>query len=101
MKKVSLAMIFGITLLSLGIVLLSLNYYLDKLDQEIFKVWRLTHRCHTVLGCPYPPVHYWEYSQPFWYIGIAICDAGAVILSVKILRNRMNLKRGSVNSSVM
>lgn len=90
MKKISPIMIIGICLLSLGIVLLSLSFYLEELNQEYGRAWEITHPCNIrSLGCPFSPEPYWEYIQPVLYIGIAFCCIGIIIISAKILKNRM------------
>ncbi len=91
MQRISSIMIIGTSLLSLGIVILSLSYYLDKLDQEYGKAWELAHPCNYLasLGCPISPEPYWKYIQPLLYIGIVFCCIGIIVISAKTLYNRM------------
>jgi hypothetical protein len=90
MKRLSPITVVGTSVLSLAIVILFVRSYLDELDQEYGKSWELTHPCSIqYLGCPFSPEPYWSYIQPLLYIGIAFCCIGIILISAKILNDKM------------
>ncbi|MGI0060190.1 MAG: hypothetical protein ACREBJ_10535 [Nitrosotalea sp.] len=77
----------GIILVSLGIVLLVLRFYLDELAQRSAQSWYSINCNPSCLIAPLPD--YWYFLQPLIYLGITICCIGIILISYKILDNRM------------
>jgi len=79
--------VIGSIILSTGIVLLVLEYYLDELAQRSAQLWYSVN-CHT--SCPIAPLpDYWYFLQPLIYFGITLCCIGIILLFGKILNDRM------------
>ena len=91
MKTLHPTIILGIIFLGLGIMLLALVPYLDELDKQYIKSWDLLH-CTNIsetISCPFAPEPYWSYLQPITYTGMALCCIGIILVSYKVLNNRM------------
>lgn len=90
--KFSNVVITGITLLVLGGIVLSIRIYLDVLDKIIAEKSPYYHHC-PYMGCPLPPQPYWETIMILTYIGLILCSAGIIVLSITCIKQKMSIRK--------
>lgn len=90
--KFSNVMITGITLLALGGIVLSIRTYLDVLDKTIAEKSPYYHHC-PYMGCPFPPQPYWETIMILTYIGLILCSADIIVLSITCIKQKMSIRK--------
>lgn len=90
--KFSNVVIVGIAILILGAILLAIKTHLDALDKIIAEKSFVHNHC-IYTGCPLPPQPYWETILMFTYIGIILCCAGVIVLSIAYAKQKMSVRK--------